>query len=278
MLDPEIVKFYNNVRDSAWPDIKSYADYLRLPTAIKNECVTLHQFENQKKQICDTDYWAQLTASVCVYKDLAFVPIQKCAYYYYTTIFSNLGWKKVSLRDVDIQNTKFFGTVVHPLQRHLKGLTQWLVECYRTEDVQFLESNPWVIAPTEVDWTQLKTDFSLGYLKKLIQTVGIGDIHSMPYSTLLGNLLSTVNWIPMDQYTDNEVKIMMMKFFKLNGHDIQLPLDDNRLHVSGPEQNAIFDLVKTEFYSDPSNLYPFYKIYSNDLKFYYNLLDNFNPN
>lgn len=277
MLDPEIVKFYNNVRDNTWPDIKSYADYLQLPTTIKNECVAVHHFENQKNQICNLDYWVQLTGSVCVFEDLAFVPVQKCAYFYNTTIFSNLGWQKVPLQDVDIQNTKFFGTVVHPLQRRLKGLTQWLVECYRTEDVHALESNPWVIAPTNVDWLQLKTDLSSGYLKKIIQTVGIGDTHSMPYSTMFGNLMSSVNWIPMDQYTDNEVKIIMMEFFKLHGHDIQLPLNDSRLHVSGPEQNEIFDLVKTEFYSDPTNLYSFYKIYSNDLKFYYNLLDNFTP-
>jgi hypothetical protein len=273
-----VVKFYNNVRDNTWPKIESYANYLRLPNTIKDECNTLHKFENQKSQICSLDYWLQLTSHVCVYKNLAFVPIPKCAYFYNTTIFTNLGWEKVPLSDVDIQNTKFFGTVIHPLQRRLKGLTQWLVECYRTTDTQPLDSNPWVIAPTPIDWKQLKSDLSGRYLKKLIQTVGVGDTHSTPYPILFGSLLSSINWIPMDQYTDNEVKIIMMKFFKLHGHDIRLPLDDQRLHVSSPDQTAIFDLIKSEFYNHPENLYSFYKFYSNDLKFFYNLLDNFDPN
>jgi hypothetical protein len=278
MLDPEVVEFYNNVRDDSWPKIESYADYLRLPVSIKDECTDLHKFENQKNQICSLDYWLQRTSHVCIYKDLAFVPVQKCAYLYNTTIFTNLGWKKVPLAEVDIQNTKFFGTVIHPLQRRLKGLTQWLVECYRTEDAYPLESNPWITASTPIDWAQLKTDLSARYLKKLIQTVGVGDLHSAPYSTMFGSFLSKINWIPMDQFSDNEVKIIMMKFFKLHGYNIELPLDDRRLHVSSPDQIEVFDRIKSEFYDHPENFYSFYKFYGNDLKFFYNLLDNFDPN
>jgi hypothetical protein len=277
MLDSEVVKFYNDVKDKDWPSIESYADYLRLPDLIKDECNELHDFENRKNQICNHDYWLNHTGYVCVYKDLAFVPVQKCAYFYNTTLFTNLGWKKVPLVDVDIQNTKFFGTIVHPLQRRLKGLTQWLIECYSTEDVQLLESNPWILAPMTIDWEQLKTDLSARYLKKLIQTVAVGDIHSTPYSTMFGSVLDQIHWIPMDQYTDNEVKMIMMNFFKLHGHNIQLPLDDQRLHVSGSEKTDIFNFIENEFHSAPENIYTFYKFYSNDLKFYYNLINNFTP-
>jgi hypothetical protein len=278
MLDSEVVKFYNNVKDTEWHSIESYADYLRLPPNIKNECATLHKFEDRKNQICDPDHWLHLTTRVCVFEDLAFVPVQKCAYFYNTTIFTNLGWQMVPLSAVDLKKTKFFGSVMHPLQRRLKGLTQWLVECYRTQATVPLESNPWVIAPTPIDWAQLKYDWKAGYLKNLIQSVGVGDPHSYPYHIQFGNMLSKINWIPMDQYSDNEVKIIMMDFFKLYGHNVQLPLDDQRLHVSSPEQNEIFDFIKTEFYNSPENLYSFYKFYSKDLKFFYNLLDNFNPN
>ena len=47
----DIVQMYNNVRDSTWPDCKSWAEFEQLPTQIKNECTTLHQFDQYRTTV-----------------------------------------------------------------------------------------------------------------------------------------------------------------------------------------------------------------------------------
>jgi hypothetical protein len=277
MLDVEIIKFYDSVKDPTWPDIFSYTDSQQLPNFIKQECDQLHRFQSRKEQICSADYWIDITADVCVYKNLAFVPVGKCGLFYHTGLFGQMGWKKTPLRDVDVENTNFFGIVMHPLQRRLKGITQWLLECYRKNERTVHPDNPWVTSPAVVDWEQLNTDLENKYIRQLISTVQIGDRHSTSYHLSFGEFLNKVNWIPLDTLTDDQVKISMMSFFNRNGHTIQLPLNDQRRHVSGVDQLRIFNLVKQEFYNNPDNLISFYKIYGNDLKFYYNLVDNFSP-
>lgn len=276
MLDHEIVKFYNSVKDPLWPEIHSYADYSLLPNVIKDECDNLHDFNNRKKEICNSDYWINATTEICVYKDLAFVPIAKCAYVYYTTLFNNLGWEKVSLKDVDLKNIKLFGVVMHPLQRRLKGISQWLVFSYQKNQNSNFLTNPWIKSSApDIDWDQLFIDIQSTYLKNIIRSVFISDVHSMPYSLEFGSLLDKINWIPMDIMSDNDVKLSMMNFFKFQGFNIQLPLDDKRLHISSDNQNKIFNIVKSEFYNNDTNLVNFHKLYSNDLKLYYNLIDTF---
>lgn len=275
MLDLEITKFYNDVKDPSWPEIHGYIDYTRLPNDIKNECIKLHQFQYHRTKNSSTEHWLNLTTYVCMYKNLAYVPVPKCAYMYHTTLFTNLGWKKVPLHQVDIENTKFFGLLTNPLQRRLKGITQWITQCYEIDEPKQSEDNPWIKVSSEVDWKQLHDDLKTKYFNRLLSTIYVGDIHSLSYAETFGNLLHKVNWIPMDALSDNEVKTSMMNFFNLHGHDIQLPLNDARLHVSPKNKLELFDYVKTAFHSDPDNIYYFYKIYSNDLKLYYNLLDTF---
>ena len=275
MLDIEIKNFYNDIKDSAWPNIQNYADFLKLPNGIQKECNEIYNFQQRKNEIINVDHWAQLTTEIYVYKDLAYVPVPKCAYSYYTTLFTNLGWKKVNINDVDIQTTKFFGTVMHPMTRWLKGITEWIVESYTIGNKTIIDS--WTIEPGAVDWKKLEIDLQTDSFKKLISTVNVGDIHSMPYSAMFGNLLNKITWIPMDILTDDEIKISMMNFFKLHKHGISIPLNHKRLYESTPNKLKLFNNIKSQYVSNKNQIYLFYKLYSNDLKFYYTLLDNFNP-
>lgn len=278
MLDIEIIKFYNNVKDPSWPDIFSYVDYHRLPSFIKEECDKLHHFQQHKDQICDVNTWIDVSQPpVCVYEDLAYVPVPKCAMTYYTTLFIQLGWKRARIDTLDLKNTKFFGLVMNPLQRRLKGTAQWVVQCYQSNETIESSANPWKYENAITDWEQLEIDIKTKYFNKLLSTVTVGDIHTCPYSIMFGNLMDKINWIPMDSLTDNEVKSSIMSFCKLHGHNIELPMDDDRLHVSTESKLHVFETVKKAFYSNPLNLWQFYKIYNNDLKFYYNLIDNFTP-
>jgi len=277
MLDIEIVNFYNSVRDPSWPDIQNYVDWVSLPEHIKEECNDLHGFQHRKEQVCDAEYWRSITTDVCVYKNLAYVPIPKCAYMYNTTLFTNLGWTKVPISELDMDAINFFGPIMHPLNRWFKGITEWLVQAYAVNEPILTPSNPWANNAMQIDWAQLTADLKNKYFKKLISTVNIGDLHSLPYSAMFGSMLDKINWIPMDVLTDNQVKISMMNFFKLHGHNIALPLDDQRLHVSNSTQLEILNTVKQEFYTNKSQIYSFYKLYADDLKFYYNLVDKFTP-
>jgi hypothetical protein len=276
MIDAEIVNFYNSVKDPSWPDIQSYVEFCRLPTYIKKECNNAHQFQQRKAQLEDLNHWVGITTHVCVYKNLAFVPVYKCAHSYYTSVFlTQLGWTSKKLCDVDMATTKFFGTIMHPLTRWLKGITQWLVQSYDVNNISSkVIDNPFATVSPDIDWDQLKLDLQSKSFQRLVGSVNVGDIHSMPYTNMFGDLLPTINWYPIDVLTDNEVKIKMMNFFELQGHHIQLPLNDQHIHVSTPKQLEVFDTVKTIFFNNPSQIYSFYKQYNNDLKFYYNLVDS----
>jgi hypothetical protein len=277
MIDIEVKKFYSSVKDPSWPDVHTYLDYCRLPANIKNECNVLHQFQSRKEEICQADHWIKPTLAICVYENLAYVPVPKCAQCYYGTVFNNLGWKKVMLSDVDIENTTFFGTMMHPLQRRLKGITEWLVDSYRIGELEMSTANPWMQVLRDVNWSQLKSDIKTTHFKNMLKSLTVGDSSSMPYTTMFGSLLNKVNWIPMDTMTSDQAKISMMKLFNLHGHSIQLPLGDQHIHVSSANQLEIFEIIKSIFYNNPEQHYNLYKFYGNDLKFYYNLLDNFSP-
>lgn len=277
MIDNEIVKFYNSVKDLAWPEIHSYYEYQRLPDYIKNECDTLHDFRSRKNTLCDPDHWLSHLLEVTVYENLAYVAIPKCACTYHGTMFNDMGWKKIKLAEVDIKNTNFFGLIMHPLERRHKGVAEWIVKSYYENKLVPSKSNPWLPEPNEVNWDQLNKDINTKYFKNLLTSLAFADFHSMPYYLMLGSMLDKTNWIPMDIMSKSETQISLMNFFKLHGHNIQLPLDITPLHVSDEQQLQIYNTVKEIFNNDPDAIYQFYAIYGNDLKFYYDLIDKFTP-
>jgi len=266
VVDIEILKFYNSVKDPIWPEIRNYIDFCNLPSDVKRECYS-HGFYERKLQIESVDYWINLSTDVYVFKNLAFVPVPKCAYMYHTALFKSLGWEKKFLGEVDTRTTHFLGTVIHPMTRWLKGIAEWLVESYTEGPL----GSKFDIKNT--NWSQLQLVLQTAAFQKLLSSVSVGDLHSMPYSVLYSNLLTNAFWIPMDAMSDNKVKIKMMEFFKRHGHDIVLPLDDKRIHVSSPEQLEIFNIIKKLCLKNHDQLQSFYKLYSNDLKFYSNLIE-----
>jgi hypothetical protein len=272
MIDHEVKNFYQAVKDSSWPDIQTYFDFTQLPAHIKNECNELHNFQPMKilgyeKFIGNTRVW--------VHKDLAFVPIPKCGLVYYANLFSSLGWERKLVSDIDIKTTKFFGTMMHPLSRWLKGITQWLVFSYAHEPHPTKHGVAMVHTDRAINWEKLKQQLNDINFQQILRTISIGDVHSEPYSTMFGPFLDQVHWIPMDIMSDDDAKISMMNFFKLQGHNITLPLGDSRRHVSSENQIEIFNLIKEITLDDATLHYTLHRFFINDLSFYYNLLDTF---
>ena len=275
MIDFEIVNLYNNVRDPSWPDISNYREFHQLPAHIKQECYDLHNFQSRKAEICDLNYWTNKTVHVCLYKDLAFVPIGKCAYTFHTTMFTDLGWKKVSLQDVDIENTKFVGVIRHPFERRLKGITEWVTRSYDKNQHDHSTKNPWIQGTVDTDWDELNKIADTKYFKMLIRNLGVGDLHTDPYHTMFGSFINRVNWIPMDTMSQQDTLLSLIKFLKLHNFDQELPLDQQPLHVSSEKKLRLHNLLTQEFYNHPEKIHRLYRIYAQDLKFYYNLVDKF---
>ena len=268
MIDDEILKFYESVRAPIWPDIQNYFDYCRLPIPIKQECDNLHNFQQRKSDIYDINHWAGLTIDPYVYKNLAYVPVQKCAGTYYKSLFTNLGWERKSLHEIDIDSTYFFGTMMHPKTRWVKGITEWVLLSHGIGDTNG-DQKP----ASQGEWKEVYSTLNNLAFQQVLSTMLVGDAHSMPYSLMFGDFLNNVNWIPMDVVSDNEVKISMMNFCKLHGHNISLPLNDKRLHESSVDKLAIFDIINSICLKNKSQLYLFYKTYNTDLKFYSKLIE-----
>lgn len=280
MYDYEIKIFYNSIKDPSWPDINSYVDFIKLPQHIRHECSLIHNLEERKQEICDPGYWINLTTDVWVYKNLSFVPIQKCASMHYTTIFTNLGWTQVNLIDVDLETTKFFGVMSHPIERHFKGMVQWLTQLYGTTPGDALanqETNPWIRGPSlhVTDYKKLKQDLADPHFRKLISQITVGDSHSIPYHLTFGKFLDKVNWIPLDILTDSEQVQSMINFCKINGCDVNIPLLSDRIHTSNSNKADVLQTVIEIYKENPDYVFHLYKILGTDLNLFYNLVDTF---
>jgi hypothetical protein len=218
MIDLEIQKFYNSVKDPAWPVVNNYFDFINLPKNIQEECNNRHNFQQRKSQIVDSEFWINSYQTVYQYENLVYLPVAKCACTYYMEFFTSIGWKSAYLADIDIDAVNLFGTIRHPIERFIKGLTQYIY--YRDDPNHNLAE------------------------------IIIADFHSIPYHLKYGKLLQKVNWIPMDILTDDQIKICLMKFFNKFNHDIQIPLNDKRKNASinDPGKKTLEDLVRKSYF------------------------------
>jgi hypothetical protein len=256
----------------------------------------MHGFRQRRDQIEDCDYWQKITCNVYQHQNLVFVPITKCACTYYMHLFATMGWKKKNISDIDVNSVVMFGLVKHPFTRWVKGIVELLTMSYYTMPVGWdndsnLPSNV-TDAQTyyrasvgdayQIDWQQFSIDIQKDSIKKFLNNVVIGDNHTMPYSAMFGSLINHINWIPMDLLNnDNDIKISIMNLFKKYNHTIDIPLNVPRAWASSADKLKIENIVKDAFESSETatteRLLNLYKIYATDLKFYHNLIDNFDP-
>jgi len=259
-------KFYNDVKDKSWPMVENYPDFLKLPAHIQQECVDLHGINHRLEQLESQNYWQNSIATVYCYENLAFLPVAKCASTYYIDLFKNtLGWKKTNILDLE-PGTVCFGIFEEPNTRYLKAITQWAFE---------------KILPV--------MDYDINKIPPLLlNSVIIGDLHSVPYTMLLGPWLDKINCIPMYQQSDEQIKTHLMNLFATQNHNIKLPVNNQKLNQSTQLKLDLYKLVKQLFEDSlvDSSLrdkdYEYrseftYLMLSPDLKFYHNLLVNFDP-
>jgi hypothetical protein len=258
--------FYNSVKDPSWPTVENYCDFSRLPNWIQDECKNLHAMDVRLAQMENPSYWQSLSSvdrPGWRYQNIIFVPVPKCGWNYYNDLFGQqLGWEKVQVNDSDFDQSIVVSVLMHPLSRYLKGITEWIWANRLIDQFDNLEQEK--------------------KLRGLVLEMVLSDIHTVPYSMLFPNVLSKMKLIPMDLMTDLEVSQSLERLFDQLGHKIPLPTTIVRKHQSPTNKLKLYQAIK-QLYLNPREpylmhqLYRLYTLYSPDLKFYRNLIDNFDP-
>ena len=251
-------KFYDDVKDPAWPPVTTYNEFLCLPKHIQVECNKMHKLSGRINELEDIAYWKDNSNHNIGYRynDAVYVPVLKCASTYYTKVFQEYNrWQKVKLTDLNWNTTKAFGLMMNPMTRRVKGIVQSLLQSYNnnySEILQMLE----------------RENFC-----KLISTITMLDAHSMPYTYMFGDSLDKVHWIPMELFTDIELKHQIVYFLDSNNVKI-IMTDSDRANKSSENKTQIFNKIKEIFLTvmPPAELGMFF---ANDVKFYNNLLKTY---
>jgi hypothetical protein len=251
-------KFYDDVKDPTWPIVTNYNEFLCLPKHIQDECNTIHKLSVRISELEDIAYWKNNSTHNLgySYNNVVYVPVFKCASTYYTQVFHKHNrWQKVKLTDVDWDTTKAVGLIMNPMTRRVKGIVEALVLSYSdnySEILQLLEQENFC---------------------KLLSTITMLDAHSMPYTYMFGDLLNKVHWIPMELFTDTELKNQIVYFLDNNNVKI-IMTDSDRTNKSSKHKTQIFNKVQEIFLTTapPAELGMFF---ANDVKFYNNLLKTY---
>ena len=115
MSDYFFKQYYNDVRDPLWPNISTYNEFLKLPTHIINECRRDLGLDSRLAELENREYWLTHGAhnEVYLFGNIGYVPTYKCAHSYYVNLFTELGWKKLRLPDIDVNNYQLFGLMIN---------------------------------------------------------------------------------------------------------------------------------------------------------------------
>jgi hypothetical protein len=263
MIDFYLTRFYQDVKDYSWPDILTYNDILKLPDSIHNELVSVHDLDRRLNEIESKNYWQRNNRDSSVgfkKNNVVFVPVLKCASTYFTQLFLNefTGWTEVNLHDQDFDKIKVFGCIMHPLTRRLKGIVESLGMSYNTP-----ESEARLICLLENDI----------HFQNFISRVSICDSHSMPYTTVYGDYLHKINWIPMEIGHEN-ITQSINNFLEING----LPDRINTtkiVHKSGQNKLHMYQLLLDLYFNHKDDEFQGMIMFASDLKFYHELIKKF---
>jgi hypothetical protein len=255
MSDWFLKKSWQDIRDSSWPDIEYWDDFLRLDDRIKLECNEQHAFQDWIDHLHGDDFSDLNVHQKFYQKDqFVFVNVGKCGSMHHEDFFVHrLGWTQRTLRELKVplyENYVFFGLMMHPLRRYLKGVTEYIFAQNISHCVDFDYFMEYTICP---------------------------DLHSMPYSMIVRPELDRIHWIPLSGMPPQEVKQCMNRLFKYYGSDLCIPTEHPPLHESGPEQLNIFHQVKAAWEKQGTAMYYVYKMHKGDIKFYHDLIERFQP-
>ena len=269
MVDYFLKQFYDAVKDPSWPNINTYNDFVALPAELKQECYSDHNFEQRRTELESKDYWSNTGIGVPAfqYKDVVFVTNYKCASTYYSTFFKSQGWKEVASNQIDLNNFKTFGLVMHPFARYFKGVAQSITDvCLTKEYTRYAGCDESLL-------TLLETKEFTNFLKN----VTITDVHTIPYHLMFKDNLYNIDWIPVESGSTDEIKGYVEQCLSSYGVSIDIPRNDQPLNQASSIKKRIYKVIEEAFVqSTDSHKWLVYYYLAEDLKFYHQLIDKFN--
>ena len=117
-----------------------------------------------------------------VFEDFCYIAIRKNASQFFTNYFEKeLGWKEVTIHDIDWGHTKVFSHISDPLKRHIKGIAQAIDN---DEIIRGIFNHP-----------TYRSIFGHSIL----------DEHCVPLYLTLGKNVEKIDWILLDSIIPSEI-------------------------------------------------------------------------
>ena len=282
--NPVLVRYYNDVKDPLWPEIATYADFLRLPESIKQECYEVFNFQEHLDRISDPQYWidSMVLKTGYRYKNVIYVREMKCAGSYYGDFFESIGWEKIDLNTVNLRDYYVFGLIMDPIVQHLKVTAQAIGNAY----CKYREDEGWKDGDVFC-YDQILHDIKNTQFQNLARSIIITSEQSaLPYTTMYGDALEHIDWIPWEYGNTDLFKDWIEMLLRSQGIDVTIPRGDKHLRWSYPAKRRTFELLAdllaetetTDAMVNPDLAQKMvYYYYADDLKFYHRLLERFNP-
>lgn len=248
------------VKDQSWPEVNNYSEFAKLPKRIIEECYQIHNLSSRLKEFESTSYWKNQSGLnlVYAYKNVAYLPVPKCASSSYTHLFRDqLGWQAKQMSNIDLTQIKVFSLILNPFTRRLKGIVESLFNSYHYDEDAIL--------------TALENPSLLDFVSKTM----IVDNHSTPYSLVFESWFDLVHWIPLDVLTPQRLKKEMLTFFYQNNVQIELP-EIKKLNKSSAKRKLIQKKIQTKILQTeaPAELG---LMFAKDMEFYNKLVVQYAP-
>lgn len=253
MSDWFLKKIWKKIKDPSWPDIDYWDDFLKIDERIQKECLEVFKIDQELNRFYDPEHW-NTHAHIDFYQcdKFVFTNVAKCGYVHHRDFFlTRLKWEKKDYSEIkDQKDLIYFGLIMNPMRRYLKGLTEfiWQQKIKNTVDIE-----------------------------KFMEYAIVPDIHSLPYSIFVRPDMHKIHWIPFSSMSATEVKQSMNALFQKYNVDLTIPIDHPIMHESSEEKLKIFYSLKDTWEKQYDTMYFVYLLHGPDMKFYNNLIQKFKP-
>jgi len=274
MSDIFLKRIYNDIKDESWPIINGYYDFNQLPDYIKHEVK-----EKSGNILRDRNFYkpSDLGSVALVHKDTAFITNTKTASTYYKNFFIGQGWKLTYLLDLDFKNTYCFGFISDPIYRYFRGLSHCLLLSHFPDLELTLKKEKYSKKIDEIHKDVLE-HLNLEYCSNFIKNIKIADKHTSRYTDIFEDNLYNIDWIPFEAGDRDSLTNFVNKVLSNRGFDITVPITDKELQKALPLKKIIYKKIEELYNTDKvDKLEELYYYYYHDIKFYYDLVEKFNP-
>lgn len=223
-----LYEFWKDVADPSWPAVEYWSEFAKTDTVVQQECWTDHGLARHLYQSENFEhYHCRSLFSMYRKDDWVFVNVPGNGYIHFQDFFVNrLQWQRFRPNCYqDLEDVILFGIMMDPYRRYLKGLATFFWDLYGAN------------ALSTVD------------MPSLFDKIQFPDIHSMPMSHTLRQIINQVIWIPFELMSPESVKQCMNALFQKKSSTVAVPFSHPLLNQSPTEKLEIYQQIKTTFFT-----------------------------